>query len=235
MKLRVQAGAKEGAEIALKKPNFLIGRSAECSLRAASDAISRRHCQIELTDSGYVVSDLGSRNGTFVNDVAIQAKTPLRDGDTLRVGPLVFLVVGDPAAAPEKKPPVANVAEAVARASAKADGKVEEDDISRWLLGDPNGSRTLSSRETMTFRFDETQSVNLTPASAPLQSEAAPPPAEEDEEASAEADKGDEDPADDKKKGKKSVGKLPKIPTKPLAKDSREAAAEILRGLSRRR
>src|SRR6187402_1985891 len=68
LKLVVLAGAKEGLEIPLKKEKFLIGRAKECALRAGSEAISRQHCAITRHDNRYTVKDLGSRNGTYVND-----------------------------------------------------------------------------------------------------------------------------------------------------------------------
>src|SRR6266480_1602359 len=92
LKLVVLAGAKEGLEIPLKKDKFLIGRAKECSLRAGSEAISRRHCAIVRRDNGWTARDLGSRNGTYVNDERITKEVPLKDGDELRVGPLKFRV-----------------------------------------------------------------------------------------------------------------------------------------------
>src|SRR3954469_5105221 len=124
LKLIVLAGAKEGLEIPLKKDKFLIGRAKECALRAGSEAISRRHCAIIRRDTGWTVRDLGSRNGTHVNDEKITAEVPLKDGDELRVGPLKFRVTAaeskDAAAAtpdsatsktekPRKQPPVKDV------------------------------------------------------------------------------------------------------------------------------
>src|ERR671939_170304 len=92
LKLIVLAGAKEGLEIPLKKEKFLIGRAKECALRAGSEAISRQHCAITRRESGYTVKDLGSRNGTHVNDRRITEEVPLIAGNELRVGPLKFRV-----------------------------------------------------------------------------------------------------------------------------------------------
>ena len=74
LKLVVLAGAKEGLEIPLKKEKFLIGRAKECALRAGSEAISRQHCAITRHENRYTVKDLGSRNGTNVNDKRITDK-----------------------------------------------------------------------------------------------------------------------------------------------------------------
>src|SRR3954449_4079906 len=92
LKLVVLAGAKEGLEIPLKKDIFLIGRAKECALRAGSEAISRQHCAITRHADHYTVKDLGSRNGTYVNDHRITEEVPLAAGNELRVGPLKFRV-----------------------------------------------------------------------------------------------------------------------------------------------
>ena len=75
LKLIVLAGAKEGTQIPLKKDKFIIGRASECTLRAGSSAISRRHCAIVRKDDAWFVRDLGSRNGTFLNDSAVETPT----------------------------------------------------------------------------------------------------------------------------------------------------------------
>src|SRR3972149_6543991 len=92
LKLVVLAGAKQGLEIPLKKEKFLIGRAKECALRAGSEAISRRHCAITRHEDRYTVRDLGSRNGTYVNDKRTTEEVPLAAGNELRVGPLKFRV-----------------------------------------------------------------------------------------------------------------------------------------------
>lgn len=232
MKLKVLAGAKEGTEIPLKRSKFLIGRSSECTLRAGSDAISRRHCVVLTRDSGVSVRDLGSRNGTLVNGEKIDGETPLKVGDLLKVGPLEFEMIASGAdIKSEKKPPVKSVAEAVDRAASQSSVDVGDDDISNWLLGgDPTSS--VSMRETMSFRVDETRSSKIP---APAEDEAQQEPASEGE---ADAEASSEEVAEDdakKKDKKKRFGKLPSIPKKPGAKDSREAAADILREMARRR
>lgn len=248
MKLKVLAGAKEGTLVPLKRSKFLIGRASECTLRAGSDAISRRHCVILTTDEGVAVRDLGSRNGTLVNGVKISKETPLRDGDRVRIGPLEFEVVAEASAAKgEKKPKVKSVAEAVDRAASQSHGDVAEDDISNWLLApNENDSPSTSSRETTSFRMDETSTTRMgglhrhsMPVAEPEDS-ATPLPVDEEAETEEGADGEGEgtEPAegkDKKKQQKKTFGKLPDIPKKPGAKDSREAAADVLREMARRR
>ncbi len=258
LKLVVLAGAKQGTEIPLKKDKFLIGRAKECALRANSDAISRRHCAIVRMNGRVTVRDLGSRNGTFVNDERIEKEVPLSVGDELRVGPLKFRIAAaskapaaDAPSAPsgeqpksQKKPPVKDVAGAVQRTVSKAEEHTTEDDVSRWLLGvpDPKGEDTL--KETRTMRLEET-TLNRRTIGDPSTIKALPAEPAESEEDAVE-DEAAAAPESEKSSGwnffkrgksgvgKKKPGKLPPRPDAP-SKDSREAAADILREMTRRR
>ena len=58
--------------------------------------LSRRHAQISLTSGQLVVEDLGSSNGTFVNDVRIEGPTGLEPGDEIRCGSTTLTVEGAP-------------------------------------------------------------------------------------------------------------------------------------------
>jgi len=272
LKLVVLAGAKEGTQIPLKKDKFLIGRSTECTLRAGSSAISRRHCGIVRTNGQWLVRDLNSRNGTFLNDQAVKEPTPLSVGDELRVGPLKFRVEEyvQPAAEtkpaapvkPEtktatdkpgssldikrgKQPPVKNVAEVAERTVSKSEGSTSEDDISRWLLGIDTGNDE-SLRETQTLSMEETTTIGR---SVPIKGHPADDDAEDivslddAEQPKSEADEKADEKTESggwglfkfgKKAAKKKPGKLPPRPAEQ-SKDSREAAADILRAMTRRR
>ncbi len=63
---------------------FMIGRSHVCDLTIESTRISREHVRVERTSSGYLVVDLDSTNGTYVNGVKV-TECPLNDGDLLTV------------------------------------------------------------------------------------------------------------------------------------------------------
>jgi pSer/pThr/pTyr-binding forkhead associated (FHA) protein len=261
LKLIVLAGAKQGLEIPLKKDKFLIGRSTECALRAGSEAISRRHCAIVRANGKWTVRDLGSRNGTYVNDQRITEQVPLSVGDDLRVGPLHFRVGANVSAAaknepsptaaappkPVKQPPVKDVADIAQRTAGKADSSATEDDVSRWLLGlaDPAIETTL--KETRTIRLEETTLNRVVPPQGAPEGEDV---LGEDEAAESETEISEENGTrtDDPEKsggwnlfkrgksapGKKKPGKLPPRP-EAQSKDSREAAADILREMTRRR
>jgi len=243
MKLKVLAGAKKGTEIPLKKRKFIIGRASDCTLRAGSEAISRHHCVVLRLDSGVAIRDLGSRNGTYVNDEKIASETSLSNGDRVRVGPLEFIFEGVGELANEKKPKVKDVADAVNRTAQSSDVlSLEEEDISSWLLASgAQSSRQLkdaASHETQAMQLDETQALPKITESQTIDGIEGLNPDADGAEPGAEKGEAAEDslPAEGKKaKGKKEYGKLPEMPKKPQSKDSREAAADILRELARRR
>jgi predicted component of type VI protein secretion system len=257
LKLVVLAGAKQGTEIPLKKDKFFIGRAKDCNLRAGSEAISRRHCALTHSDGKWTVRDLGSRNGTHVNDVKIDAEVPLRVGDELRVGPLKFRIdsaevkapVAIPPLAPaaetkpRKAPPVKDVADAAVRSIGKSAAGTSEDDISDWLLGAiDTAADTL--KDTRTISMQETKSLNKV---GPMKDETPSESAESSEsEEPVDGENGDAGEKSEEKSsrwgflkiGKGSVKKKPgKLPprTEQQSKDSREAAADILREMTRRR
>lgn len=62
-----------------------IGRSPECTVVVRDVLLSRRHCSIEPMLDRWVITDLGSKNGTFVEDKRIDRRT-LEDGDVVRIG-----------------------------------------------------------------------------------------------------------------------------------------------------
>ncbi|MEQ8847837.1 FHA domain-containing protein [Botrimarina sp.] len=232
MKLTVLAGAKAGTAVPIKKSSFIIGRSKECALRAGSEAISRKHCELKVTDSGVTVEDLGSRNGTYVNDEKVEGAYTLSNGDRLRIGPLEFRYDAEGELKKAKAPKIADAAEAVQRkASSSADQDNFEASISDWLLSPPEpAGRAPNLGETMSMRTDETrQVVDDTADTAEVQDAGDGEPA--DGEPSETAD----DDGTPDKKGKKKPGKLPFRPSAPQAKDSREAAEQVLREMSRRR
>ena len=67
--------------------SFTIGRSGECALQLNGGLVSRKHAQIECTEAGLTIADLGSRNGVVVNQRRITEPTPLAHGDTIASEP----------------------------------------------------------------------------------------------------------------------------------------------------
>ena len=73
-------------------PITAIGRGEDCGLRVPLLSVSRRHCELSLTDQGIKVKDMGSSNGTYVNNKRISGEMVLKAGDRIAVGPVVFTV-----------------------------------------------------------------------------------------------------------------------------------------------
>jgi diguanylate cyclase (GGDEF)-like protein len=86
--LVILAGPGMGRRIDLEGGVVDIGRSEACVIPVVSPQVSRRHASIQRVLGRYVVADLESTNGTFVNDRRIQQER-LNDGDKIRVGDLV--------------------------------------------------------------------------------------------------------------------------------------------------
>jgi DNA-binding winged helix-turn-helix (wHTH) protein len=78
------------AEVALLPGENVIGREGDGVILVKSSTVSRKHARIAIDASGAVVEDLGSKNGTYVNDRRIDAPTPVVDGDQVRIGSLLF-------------------------------------------------------------------------------------------------------------------------------------------------
>ena len=83
--LKVTNGAQAGVTVPLGS-GILIGRSGDCQLILDDDYASTRHARLTLTSAGYQVEDLGSTNGTFVNNQRVTTPTPFGLEDTLRIG-----------------------------------------------------------------------------------------------------------------------------------------------------
>lgn len=77
------------------KPRIVVGRTNDCDLRIPLSSVSRQHCEFRLEGGQFKVQDLGSSNGTFRNNTRIAQETPLKAGDEIVIGPVVFTVIVD--------------------------------------------------------------------------------------------------------------------------------------------
>jgi adenylate cyclase len=68
----------------------LIGRSQDATIRLDDNGISRQHATIRREGRLYWITDLGSANGSFVNDVALSSSRALRNGDRIQLGTLML-------------------------------------------------------------------------------------------------------------------------------------------------
>ena len=78
-------GGRAGESFETEGPRTLIGRSPECDVFLDDVTVSRRHAEIVREGGAYVIRDLGSLNGTFVNRHRIENAT-LADDDEVQIG-----------------------------------------------------------------------------------------------------------------------------------------------------
>jgi pSer/pThr/pTyr-binding forkhead associated (FHA) protein len=83
--LIVRSGPQSGDRFALSAAETRLGRHPDSEIMLDDITVSRRHAAIEQTPEGYVVTDAGSLNGTYVNQERIE-RAVLHHGDELQVG-----------------------------------------------------------------------------------------------------------------------------------------------------
>lgn len=82
-------GASPGRVVALDRARTIVGRLPECDLVVDDPGASRRHAEVRREHGQWVVADLGSTNGTLVNERPV-GEQPLRDGDRITIGSTVL-------------------------------------------------------------------------------------------------------------------------------------------------
>jgi diguanylate cyclase (GGDEF)-like protein len=82
-------GPDMGRRFLLDRAELVLGRGTDCDIQVDRDSVSRRHARVYRDDNNWLVEDLGSTNGSYVNDNPV-TKAPLRDGDFLKIGAAIF-------------------------------------------------------------------------------------------------------------------------------------------------
>lgn len=89
---------------------FTIGRTRDCDLCLTDLSVSRMHALLVRREDGWVLSDLGSHNGTRLNGWLVREPVQVHAGDRVEFGSMAFIIRGDPPAGPpaaEEHPPAA--------------------------------------------------------------------------------------------------------------------------------
>ena len=84
-------GELQGKRWPLVNSPFLIGRGEDCDLVLLDRQVSRHHARITITEEGYVIEDLSSKNHTHLNGARIDTEVMLQDGDEIQVALAVRL------------------------------------------------------------------------------------------------------------------------------------------------
>jgi predicted component of type VI protein secretion system len=131
MQVRLVMFSSEGDRraFALTRDMTVIGRREDCDLRIPLGNVSRKHCRLVKDDNVVRVEDLGSSNGTYRNGERVQEAT-LEPGDTVKVGPVSFVVQIDGVPAEDEiQQPTAGAAMGAAAGAVTAGGDDEELEI----------------------------------------------------------------------------------------------------------
>jgi diguanylate cyclase (GGDEF)-like protein len=84
------SGTGLGKRYILEKEEVLVGRSPDADIYIGDSSVSRSHARFNLSGDYVAIKDLGSANGTFLNDQRVLASTNLKDGDIVRLGTILL-------------------------------------------------------------------------------------------------------------------------------------------------
>jgi len=160
-RLVILTGRHRGARLNLPDKTVIVGRDESCGVRLNTSEVSRQHCTLCVAGGEIRVKDLGSSNGTFVNDQKVTEEAVLKPGDVLRIGPMQFQMETQRPDLPE--------------APAEEFPGPSDDSITNWLAEDAAGK---------TDPAEQTESGDTTVMSTSLVQDTAakaliPPPAQD--------------------------------------------------------
>lgn len=181
--LHVTVGGKEEITHELARA-IVVGRIAECDLMVDDREISRKHCRVDPTPEGWMITDLGSKNGIIVGGARVERHL-LASGDIVRVGSATLTFTADqPAARPAPQSPLGEDEFLAALAEdAPSPGALESGDTRRLADdADPQVSemlRELAPDPSDYIEESATASADSGASQAAASSPAAAPPAVE--------------------------------------------------------
>src|SRR5687767_11833452 len=143
----------------------VIGRREDCDLRIPLGDVSRKHCRLILDGENIKVEDLGSSNGTYRNGERVQ-QTELTPGDTLQIGPVVFVLQVDGTPADEDLTPVTvqSAADATRAGAPAATGEGEDAEVVD--LESEDDATTTTTASTGAGEFDPMEALESAEGSA---------------------------------------------------------------------
>ncbi len=91
-------------EFELTRSEVVLGRDPGVDLVIPSAAVSRRHARLMREGNEYILEDLGSSNGTFLNGERLSGRCPLKSGDQIRLGQTIMILYEAPVEVPKSAP-----------------------------------------------------------------------------------------------------------------------------------
>ena len=158
--LFVIQGRDRGARYDLDGPDGVvtIGREAGNSIQLDDHEVSRRHAEMRRVGDTHVLVDLGSSNGTYVNDARV-TRVDVTAGDRIRVGRTILVLAGDETAVGE--------VDIVSRGGRGDGSRIvrsmrEEDSIALATPGEPQGHRLARARSNLQVMYRTALAVSHT-------------------------------------------------------------------------
>jgi signal transduction histidine kinase len=147
-RLLVIKGADEGKQFDLVEPIISVGREGSNRIRLHDTEVSRRHAEFRRTDDGYALFDLGSANGTFINNLQV-AEARLQTGDHIAIGQTLLVYTTGRKDKPQQAGDLAEqisllprddleLSSAIVKAIGEAEGSkilTQTENASPWLRG----------------------------------------------------------------------------------------------------
>src|ERR1700741_1723053 len=93
--LRFLNGPLAGQIVPITKNSTLLGRAPNCDIKVPTPNVSKEHTRLELFNDKLIVSDAGSRNGTFLNGVQVRS-SKVRSGDKIGIHDILIEVQNVP-------------------------------------------------------------------------------------------------------------------------------------------
>jgi pSer/pThr/pTyr-binding forkhead associated (FHA) protein len=136
----------------------VIGRREDCDLRIPLGDVSRKHCRLIVDGDSIRVEDLGSSNGTFRNGERVQ-QADFVAGDTLQVGPVVFVLQMDGVPADDELQPVTvqSIAAAKEQSASGHDATTAGEGSGAPGEFDPMEALEANEGSAFDFQIDESQ------------------------------------------------------------------------------
>ena len=88
----IYRGARKGSRFLIESDGVTIGRAPESSIFLDDVTVSRKHAAIEIEDGVFTLHDLGSLNGTYLNNQSV-SKSALKNGDEIQIGKFHMLFI----------------------------------------------------------------------------------------------------------------------------------------------
>ena len=85
LELEIRNGQYAGTTLTVSESAYL-GRAQDSDMFISDPQVSRKHARVFLFEGAYWVEDNKSQNGTFVNEIRVDKKRVLRNGDVIRIG-----------------------------------------------------------------------------------------------------------------------------------------------------